>query len=126
MPLVRIDVGRREPAATVRAIADGVHAAMVATIDVPPDDRFQIVTVHEPGAMIVDPGYLGIARTDAAVIVNITLRAGRSNARKQALYRQIADNLAQAGLRAQDVMIVLTENTPADWSFGDGNAQYLG
>jgi hypothetical protein len=27
-------------------------------------------------------------------------------------------------LRAEDVLIVLTENDPVDWSFGNGIAQY--
>jgi hypothetical protein len=45
---------------------------------------------------------------------------------KQALYRRIVDNLAiQPGLRPQDVLICLVENELADWSFGNGEAQYV-
>jgi len=30
---------------------------------VPPLDRFQLLTEHEPGDLVYDPGFLGIART---------------------------------------------------------------
>jgi phenylpyruvate tautomerase PptA (4-oxalocrotonate tautomerase family) len=125
MPLVRIALRRGKPASYVRAVADAVHQAMVETIDVPKDDRFQIVSEHDENGLIYDPGYLGIGRTDDVVFVAITLRAGRSEAKKQALYRAITDRLARnPGIRSEDVLVVLSENQPADWSFGRGEAQY--
>jgi len=58
--------------------------------------------------------------------VQITLRAGRSIDQKKALYRAVAENLhVRLGIRKQDVMIVLTENELIDWSFGNGEAQYV-
>ncbi len=58
------------------------------------------------------------------MIVHITFRRGRSDAQKRALYRTIAAKAAQsAGVRAADIMVVLTENDRIDWSFGDGVAQ---
>jgi hypothetical protein len=32
---------------------------------------------------------------------------------------------AQAGVRKQDVLVVVHENESPDWSFGNGVAQYL-
>lgn len=126
MPLVRIALRAGKSADDRRAIADGVHQAMVETINVPPDDRFQIVTEHGPDGLIYDRNYLGIARSDDFVAIQIALRRGRSVALKQALYRRIVERLAdRPGIRPQDVLVTLVENEPADWSFGDGVAQYV-
>ncbi len=125
MPFVRIDVSPGFDEAAARAVADGVHAAMVETIDVPDADRFQVVTRHAPGEMVWDRAFLGVERSERAVFVQITLAAGRDDDKKRALYRSVARNLAaRAGVRPADVFIVLTETTRANWSFGDGLAQY--
>jgi phenylpyruvate tautomerase PptA (4-oxalocrotonate tautomerase family) len=127
MPLVRIALRAGKSADDRRAIADGVHQAMVETIDVPLDDRFQIVTEHGPDGLIYDRNYLGIARSDDFVAIQIALRRGRSVTLKQALNRRIVERLAdRPGIRPQDVLVTLVENEPADWSFGDGVAQYVG
>jgi len=128
MPLVRISLRAGRSAAEKQAISDGIHSAMVETIDVPPDDRFQIVTEHAAGeGLIADPHYLGIDRTDGVVMIQIALRRGRTVEQKRALYRRIADNLAAAParVRPQDVFVTLVENDLADWSFGNGEAQYV-
>jgi phenylpyruvate tautomerase PptA (4-oxalocrotonate tautomerase family) len=102
-----------------------VHRALVQTIDVPAADRFQVIHVQPSADLIYDPSYLDIARTEDFVAVRITLRRGRSLEQKRALYRAIADQaLAALGVRRQDVLVVLSENDSADWSFGDGVAQY--
>ena len=64
MPLVRISLRKGKPADLRRRLGDAIHRALVETIDVPELDRFQILTEHEPGDLVYDPGYLGIARTD--------------------------------------------------------------
>ena len=125
MPLVRIALPAETSAAWRRAVADGVHRALVDAIGVPEADRFQLIEPRAADERIADPGYLGVARSAAPVVVAITLRAGRSDAKKRALYRAIADNLAATpGVRPEDVMVVLTENAEIDWSFGAGVAQY--
>jgi 4-oxalocrotonate tautomerase len=125
MPLVRISVPTHFSAERQRGLAEAVHAAMVATINIPAADRFQIISRHAPDDLVIDPDFLDISRSKDAVIVQITFRAGRSNDQKRALYARITDLAAQsANLRAQDIMIVLTENSLPDWSFGAGKAQY--
>lgn len=126
MPFVRIFVSPQFDAAAVRAIADGVHDAMSTTIDVPAADRFQVVTRQAPDEMIWDRTYLGVDRSDRAVFVNVTLAAGRSDDKKRALYAAIVGNLeARAQVRPADVFIVLTETTRANFSFGNGEMQYV-
>jgi len=125
MPLIRISLREGKPAAYRRAIADAVHRAMVETIDVPPLDRFQVITEHPADGLVYDPAYLGIQRTDAVVLVQITLNAGRSVEKKKALYARMADLLAESpGLRREDVFVSLVEVARENWSFGNGVAQY--
>ncbi len=100
---------------------------MYATISIPEDDRFQVISEHSPAEFIYDRGYLGVQRSDAAIFVQITMKRGRSREQKRALYSAIAENLAKrVGWRREDVMVVLSENDPIDWSFGNGEAQIAG
>ncbi|MDB6101737.1 MAG: 4-oxalocrotonate tautomerase [Gammaproteobacteria bacterium] len=125
MPLVRIALLKGKSAAHIRAIADGVHQALVDTYGVPADDRFQLIQQHEPDELIYDPDYLGIRRTNDVVFINITASEGRDLATKKALYRAIAARLAtEPGLRPEDVQIVISPNKREDWSFGLGSASY--
>lgn len=126
MPLVRIDVPLGKTAQWKRAVADGVHAALVEAVAIPPDDRFQVLAEHAPENLIFDAGYMGIARSADFTLVQIFLSVGRTDNLKRALFAAIARNLAaDPGLRPQDVMVALGENTRVDWSFGNGLAQYV-
>jgi phenylpyruvate tautomerase PptA (4-oxalocrotonate tautomerase family) len=124
MPLVRISLVKGKRPAFRRQLGDAVHRALVETIDVPPLDRFQLVTEHEPADFVYDPSYLGMRRTDDLVVIQITLSAGRSLQKKRALYQRIADNLAALGVRREDVWINLVEVASENWSFGNGVASY--
>jgi 4-oxalocrotonate tautomerase len=124
MPLARISLVKGRPAALRRSIGDAVHRALVETIDVPPHDRFQILTEHEAGDLVYDSEYLGIARSDNIVIIQITISSGRNLQKKRALFRRIADNLAALGVRREDVWINLVEVAKENWSFGNGVASY--
>ena len=48
MPLARIDLPAGKPADYVRAVADVVYEAMIATLNAPKDDRFQVICEHAP------------------------------------------------------------------------------
>jgi 4-oxalocrotonate tautomerase len=125
MPLVRISLlsGKLEP--HKRKVADAVHRALVETISIPAQDRFQIITEHANADLIFDPQYLNIQRTNDLVIIQITMSAGRTLEVRKSLYRRIADLLHQeAGLRKEDVLINLVETAKENWSFGNGEAQY--
>ena len=125
MPLVRISHRSGVTDAYRTALSDGVQEAMESTVKVPAGDRFHILTEHASG-LIFDAHYLGIERTPDCVAIQITLRQGRTVDMKQALYRRIVENLAKnPGLRPEDVLICLVENDLADWSFGNGEAQYV-
>jgi 4-oxalocrotonate tautomerase len=125
MPLVRISLREGKTEQYRKAVADGVHRAMVEGAAVPEQDRFQIITEHPPSGLIYDPTYLGIQRTSDIVMVQITLSTGRKLAQKRQLFKRMAEILAEnPGLRPQDLMINLVEVAWENWSFGNGEAQY--
>ena len=109
MPLVRISLRQGTSPEYRKAIADGVHRAMVESITIPPGDRFQVVTEHTADGLIYDASYLG----------------GKPQ-QKRALFRRMAEILKESpGLRPQDLLVNLVEVSWENWSFGNGEAQYM-
>jgi 4-oxalocrotonate tautomerase len=126
MPLVRVSIRRGKPVAYRKAILDGIYRAMRSTFDVPEEDRFMVINEHDEADFSYSKTYLGIDRTDDLVLVQLTVSNTRTVEKKQALYRQIVENLAaDPGVRPEDVFINLVEVLPANWSFGRGIAQYV-
>jgi len=72
--------------------------------------------------MLIDPTFPDVARTADASIIEILFLEGRTIDQKKNLFRRIADRAVRAGFSGDDVMIVLTENAPVDWSLGRGLA----
>jgi 4-oxalocrotonate tautomerase len=125
MPLVRIALRKGKSPEYRRAISDSIHRAMVETIKIPEQDRFQIVTEHDDAGLLYDPSYLGISRTEGVVVIQITLSAGRTVDVRKALFARIAQLLRESpGVRAEDVFVNLVEVAKENWSFGNGIAQY--
>jgi 4-oxalocrotonate tautomerase len=125
MPLVRIDLHEGRSDEELAAIGDCVHQAMVETIGIPADDRFQVITEHPRGRLVYDPHYLGVHRDDGIVLIQISLARGRPVEKKEVLYRRIAEALGErAGVAPGNVFVGLLEVGREDWSFGDGIAQY--
>jgi 4-oxalocrotonate tautomerase len=126
MPLARVSLRRGKPASYRQAILEGLYQALRETFEVPEGDRFMTVSEHDADDFVYDAGYLGIRRSDDLVIIQITVSNTRTVAQKQKLYRRIVERLtASPGLRAEDVFINLVEVLPENWSFGQGEAQYV-
>jgi phenylpyruvate tautomerase PptA (4-oxalocrotonate tautomerase family) len=125
MPLVRIHLRRGKSRTYIAALRNGIYAAMHQSFAVPENDRFILVSQYDAEDFDYDPGYLGIARSDDLVIVQIACNNTRTVAQKQAFYRSVADKLAaDPGVRPEDVLINLLETAKENWSFGNGIAQY--
>jgi 4-oxalocrotonate tautomerase len=126
MPLARIDLPAGKPPEYGRAVADAVYEALIATLNVPRGDRFQVISEHSLDTLLIDPTYLGIDRSADALLIQITLSEGRTVEVKKAFYKAVADGLHQRiGLRREDVLINLVEVKKENWSFGNGVAQYV-
>jgi 4-oxalocrotonate tautomerase len=126
MPLVRISLRNGKPGAYRKAILDGVYQAMISTFDVPDEDRFMVINEHDETDFSYSRTYLGIARTDDLILIQLTVSNTRNVDQKKALFRKIVENLeANPGVRPEDVFINLVEVAPSNWSFGRGIAQYV-
>ena len=125
MPLVRIDLARGKSADHRRTIGEIIYKVMHETINVPADDKFQIITEHAPEDLNYPQSYLGITYSPDIVFIQITLTAGRTTEMKKAFFKRVADDLhAQLKVRREDVFIQLVEVAKENWSFGNGMAQY--
>ncbi len=93
MPLVRIDLAAGKSEHYRRQLGEIVHRAMTELINVPVDDKFQIITEHPQADLNITPSYLGIQYSPDIVIVQITLNEGRSVDMKKAFYWRIAETL---------------------------------
>ena len=109
MPLVRIDIAKGHPAGFGRAVGEVVYRAMLSEINVPVDDKFQIISTHEADELNIPGSYLGIEYSPGIVFIQMTLNEGRST---------------ELGIRRQDVFISLIEVSKENWSFGNGEMQY--
>lgn len=99
----------------------GIHSALVEGIGMPRDELFNLVQDYDPADFFYSRSFNGIARSDNLVVVEITMRRGRSDAMKAALYAAITRNLERdAQVSPKDVLIFIHENDYSDWSVGNG------
>ncbi|NPT53248.1 tautomerase family protein [Paraburkholderia elongata] len=125
MPLTRIALRAGKPAEYRKALTDSIQRSLVDTFNVPKDDIFMLITEHEAANFVYDKQYLNVQRSDDLVLIQITLNNTRTLEQKKALYKRMADELAESpGLRREDVFINLVEVLKENWSFGNGIAQY--
>jgi len=125
MPLARIDLVRGKSAAFRKTLGEIIYKAMLDTINVPANDKFQIITEHAAEEFNIADSYLGNSYTADIILIQITLNAGRTVEMKQAFFKRIADDLhARLDVRREDVVINLVEVAKENWSFGGGIAQY--
>ncbi len=125
MPLLYVDLIEGRTPAEIRALLDAIHDAVVEAFAVPPRDRYQVVHTHPAHEIVVWDTGLGIDRSPRLVVVHVVSRR-RSTEMKQRFYELVAANLAtRCGLDSADLVVSITENDDADWSFGSGRAQFL-
>ena len=83
MPFVRIDLMRGKSIEYRKTIGEVVYNAMRDVIDVPKDDKFQIIAEHPLEDFNVSESYLGNHYSKDVVLIQITLNAGRSVEQKK-------------------------------------------
>jgi hypothetical protein len=125
MPLIRIDAMEGRSKNEIKSLLDSVHRAVLSAFKVPLRDRYQIYQEHPASHMLVEDTGLKIKRTKNVVVVTVFSRP-RSRKAKQVFYRDLCRELKQAcGIAPSDVVVSIFTNTDADWSFGNGRAQFL-
>jgi phenylpyruvate tautomerase PptA (4-oxalocrotonate tautomerase family) len=126
VPLVRIDLLEGKTPEYRAQVGQIIYQSLLDCFNVPKDDRFQIITEHPQAELQFDRNYLGIHRSDNCIFVQITLNTGRTVEMKQRFYKAVVDALHETvKLRQEDVVINLVEVPKENWSFGNGEAQYV-
>ena len=125
MPLAHISLRAGKPEAYRQAIFDSLYRALRDSFNVPEDDQFMTLTEHDAANFRYGASYLGIARSDDLVYIQITANNTRTVEQKKALFRRIAELLVDSpGLRPEDVFVSLVEVAKENWSLGNGLASY--
>ena len=125
MPLLKFDIIQGRTDEQLRTLLDGAHQAMIEAFEVPASDRYQSVSQHRPGELVLHDTGLGYTRSSNVVLLTVISRP-RSQVQKIAFYRLLAEKLqVDCDLSPDDLIVSLVENTDADWSFGCGRAQFL-
>lgn len=126
MPLVRVDLLEGKSPEYRAQVGQIIYQALLDCFNVPKDDRFQAITEHPKTELQFDRNYLGIHRSDDCIFVQITLSTGRTVEMKQRFYKAVADGLHESlRLPREDIFISLVEVPKENWSFGNGEAQYV-
>lgn len=125
MPLLHFHVIKGRKPEALRKLLDTAHDTMLEAFKVPPRDRYQIVSEHDPAHMVIEDTGLGIARTDQVVLLQITSRP-RSTEQITAFYKLLAERLEEhCGLAPSDLVVSIVQNADEHWSFGLGRAQFV-
>jgi phenylpyruvate tautomerase PptA (4-oxalocrotonate tautomerase family) len=125
MPFVRIDLGKQYPDGVGQQVGDIVYQAMIHHVNVPADDKFQVITKHVADELVTPKSYLGIEYSAGIIFIQVTLNEGRSTELKKKFYKVICEGLVEKlQIRPEDIVINLIEVNKENWSFGNGEMQY--
>lgn len=126
MPVSHITLRNGHSPAFLDSVSQALHDALVASFDVPPQDRFQVFHQLDATALRFDRHYLGGPRSENWVLIEITAGKPRSVRTKQQFYRDLSARLEQSpGLAPADLMVVIRHNQAEDWSFSHGIATLI-
>jgi len=124
MPLVKVNLLKGRSAEEKDSIATSIQTALVSTLGVPEEDRYQLFSEYDRESFRHTSGYLGMTYSDQLLIIEITFLVGRDDELKRSLLAEINRNLVGTGMvRADDVFVLITEIGRANASFGQGLAQ---
>ncbi|MDF2784649.1 MAG: tautomerase [Pantoea eucrina] len=125
MPLLTFDLIQGRSESEVRTLLDAAHRAVLTAFGVPERDRYQIVHENKAYQMVFQDTGLGFLRTDNLVMVRV-YTSPRSEAQKASFMAELARELREnCGVQGHDLMISFITNSKGDWSFAQGEAQYL-
>ena len=125
MPLAHISLRAGKPESYRQAIFDSLYRAMREALGVPEDDQFMTITEHDPANFRYGASYLGIARSDDLVYIQITVFDTRTTEQKAVFFRRVAELLGESpGVRQEDVFMNVLEAAKENWSLGHGVATF--
>lgn len=126
MPLTKVHLRKGASVEKRRAIADAVQESLIANLSIPEQDRFLVINEYDDDNFIHTPSFdaFGLTYTDELLMIEISFVIGRSDEVKKGLLADLNRRLVEtAGVRTDDVFVVLYDLAPAGVSFGQGLAQ---
>jgi quercetin dioxygenase-like cupin family protein/phenylpyruvate tautomerase PptA (4-oxalocrotonate tautomerase family) len=126
MPFVQINLSEELDGPARKAISASIHESLIEIFRIPADDLFQTIQAYPKDGLVFASAYLGIEHAHPFVAIQIFCGEGRTVTMKEQLYQHIAEKIAaRTPVATGNVFIVVVENTPANWSFGNGIAQMV-
>jgi hypothetical protein len=88
----------------------------------PEDDLFQRFLQLGPGDFRVDPNYPALPRprTDQILMIEVLISSGTDSNRKRGLVAALVENLREAGIDPNDIMVFFLETDRTNSSFSSG------
>ncbi len=117
MPLVQVDLPRALFDEKGGKISSEIHQALVDSLAIPGDDKFQVFRPRDEGEIVFDPGYNGVDRR-SLILIQVLMVHMYPVDRKRELYRHIVTRLDAIGVRPEDIQIAVSENGYEDWYAG--------
>jgi phenylpyruvate tautomerase PptA (4-oxalocrotonate tautomerase family) len=106
------------------AMGNALNQSLVQGLGIPPGDRFIMISEHGDDELFIDSTFMGMNRTQNAMIVNVMIGAHRPLSDKRALMAAITRLLNEAvGIAPDDVFIALVPVPNENFSFGGGVPQ---
>jgi phenylpyruvate tautomerase PptA (4-oxalocrotonate tautomerase family) len=124
MPFVRVDAYEGRSKEEVKNLLAAIHRAVLSAFGVPRRDCYQLYQEHSESNFIIQDTGLNIDRTRKVVFISITSRR-RTEQQKTNLYRKLVEELTTCSIEQNDIVVSIVTNSDADWSFGNGRAQFL-
>lgn len=125
MPLIRIDMLEGRTDDELKLMLDTIQDCVVEAFGVPERDRYQIVHEHKKGRMVFLDTGMGFERSDGVVAIQF-FTSPRTHVEKMKVFKLLSDKLGEkCGLDPKDLFISVFTNRDEDWSFADGEAQYV-
>ncbi|MCW8906644.1 MAG: tautomerase family protein [Sedimenticola sp.] len=119
MPIVTITLQAGRPSEEIRQLMESVHAALVSTLGLAPDNRNQRLIEIRPEHYFYPAG-----RSSDFLTIEIASFPGRSREIKAALFEKIYHNLhAALSIAAEDVMILIHEPPFENWGINGRQAR---
>ena len=125
MPLAKIHVveGRYDQP-RIAKVSAAIQAALMNTLNVPPDDFYQLVFELAKDRYLHTSSFVGMHYSDDLIILDVTFIQGRSKETRLGLLKDINTRVAAAaGVSPDDMLITLYEVPGENISFGQGEAQ---
>ncbi|MFF4962027.1 tautomerase family protein [Streptomyces sp. NPDC001222] len=107
-----------------RALADALNQSLVQALGIPEGDRFIMISEHGENELYLDPTFMGMQRSDDAMIITLLLGAHRPLENKRAVAAAINRLVVEAlHISPDDVLIALIPVPNESFSFGRGELQ---